>query len=296
MPVPHTVWQSRRAIFAGLATVLALASLLVLPPVRAAADALLSVFRVQRIVFVPVDPARIAQLQELQFNPGTLFVGKPSSTGGISRTVTSAAEAAAATGRAVGQPASLPAAPQLSEFRLDGGGQMQFQINTAGARQLLDALDIRDISIPDTLGAAPVMIDMPVYVSAHYRGAGYDLTLHQGPSPNVTLPDGVELAQLGKAALRVLGMTPEQAELASRQINWNTTLLFPFPADTTSVRQVTVGGEQALLVSGGPRRSLHGQLYWQHGDQLYMLQASGTGITAEADLVNMLLSTAESVR
>ena len=63
-------------------------------------------------------------------------------------------------------------------------------------------MGIDDVSIPDALGAAPIVVDVPAFAQAHYHGANYDLTLHQGKSPSVTLPDGVDLSQLGKAALR----------------------------------------------------------------------------------------------
>ena len=75
-----------------------------------------------------------------------------------------------------------------------------------------ELLGIDDVSLPDALGAAPITVDVPAFVETRYHGANYELTLHQGHSPSVTLPDGVDLAQLGKAALRLLGMDADQAE------------------------------------------------------------------------------------
>lgn len=286
----------RRGIAAAVTTLLALLALLALPPVRAAADELLSVFRVQKVVFVPVDQARLRQLSELNIDKKTLFMGKPEmSNTAPPRTVGSADEAAAAVGRRVSQPATLPGAATSTEFTVNAGGNARFQVNPATARQVLEALDIRDAEIPDALGTAPIAVDIPAFVSARYQGAGYDLTLHQSSSPQVTMPDGVELAQLGKAALRVLGMSPDQAELASRQINWSNTLLFPFPTDANNIRQVTVGGASALLMVGGPRGGQHGQIYWQDGDQLFMLEARGDSSAREDDIVDLLVRTAESV-
>lgn len=287
----------RRAVAGALAALVALLALLALPPVRAAADELLSVFRVQKVVFVPIDQARLRQLGDLKIDKSTLFLGKPEvSNTAPPRTVASADEAAAAVGHPLSQPATLPGAPASTVFTVLSGGNTHFQVNLATARQVLDALDIHDVALPEALGTAPVSVEVPAFVSTRYQGAGYDLTLHQSTSPKVTLPDGVELAQLGKAALRVLGMTPEQAELASGQINWNNTLLFPFPSDTNNIRQVTVGGEQALLVVGGPRNGQHGQIYWQRGDQLLMLEARGDSSAREEDIVDLLIRTAESVR
>lgn len=286
-------WSSRRRTLGALAAIVAVLSLLALPPVRAAADDLLSIFRVQKVVFVPVDAQRVRQLQGLDLNGQTLFVGKPVTKGGEApRTVGSAAEASAAVGYAIAEP-TLPAAPTSTEYRVTNPGSGQFQINVDTARQVLQGLGVTDVEIPDALGAGPISVEMPAFASAHYRGAGYDLTLNQGPSPKVTLPDGVDLAQLGRAALRVLGMTPDQAEAASKSIDWSSTLLFPFPADTNNIRQVNVGGADALLISAGERGGQHWQLYWQRGDRFYMLQ--GTGLREQEDMINLLISTAESI-
>jgi hypothetical protein len=284
-----------RSLLAALAVIVALVSLLALPPLRAAADELLSIFRVQKLVFVPVSRDRLDQLNKLNFDQNTLFVSKP--TAGQSaplRTVASAAEAASVVGGTVGQPSAFPSAPLGSEFKVSSPNTMQFQVNVASARQLLALMGVDDVSIPDALGAAPIKVDVPAFVLAHYQGSNYDMTLHQGHSPSVTLPDGVDLSQLGKAALRLLGMPAADAEVASRTINWNNTLLFPFPADTADIRQVTVGGENALLISGGRRGDQHRQLYWQHGDTFYMLEASGS--LSEVDMIAGMVAAAESIK
>jgi hypothetical protein len=292
----NSFWFGRnRALLAGLALVVAVVSLLALPPVRAAADELLSIFRVQKLMFVPVSRDRLEQLNKLNFDKDTLFVAKP--TGEQSaplREVASAQAAAEAVGSPIGEPTAFPSAPLSSEFKVGGPGKLQFQVNVAAARQLLELMGVDDVSLPDALGAAPIAVDVPAFAQAHYRGANYELVLHQGHSPSVTLPDGVDLSQLGKAALRLLGTPAAEAEVASRTINWNNTLLFPFPADTDDIRQVTVGGENALLISGGRRGDQHRQLYWQHGDTFYMLQASGS--LSEVDMIAAMVTAAESIR
>ena len=292
----NSFWSGRsRSLLAALAVILAVVSLLALPPVRAAADELLSIFRVQKLVFVPVSRERLDQLNKLNFDENTLFVSKP--TAGQSaplRSVGSAAEAASAIGGSVGQPSVFPSAPLSSEFEVSSPNTMQFQVNVASARQLLALMGVDDVSIPDALGAAPIVVDVPAFVQARYQGTNYEMTLHQGHSPSVTLPDGVDLSQLGKAALRLLGMPAADAEVASRTINWNNTLLFPFPADTQDIRQVSVGGENALLISGGRRGDQHRQLYWQHGDTFYMLQASGS--LGDVDMIAAMVAAAESIR
>jgi hypothetical protein len=282
-----------RALLAGLAATIAVLSLLALPAVRAVADELLSVFRVQNVVFLPVSSDRIQQLANLNFDKNTLFVSQPTAEHPVApRTVASAAEATSAVGYKVEQLSALPSAPISTEFQVNDPNKTQFQVNVASARQLLTLLDIKDVTIPDTLGTSPIVVDVPAFASIHYHGQNYDMTLHQGHSPKVTLPEGVDIAQLGKATLRVLGMTPQEAEATSQTIDWNNTLLFPFPKDTSAIRQVAIGNTTGMLVSGGGRQQ-HWQLYWQSGDTLYMLQASGT--MSDPEMIAALTAAAESV-
>lgn len=286
---------ARRPLFAALAALVVMVSLLALPPVRAAADQLLSIFRVEKVLFVPTSPERIEQLRNLNINPDTLFLSKPTAAKQSEpRTVASADEAAAAAGFAPRQPAVFPSAPSSTQFLVHNAGAVQFQVNIEAVRQLLGMLDITDVTLPDALGSAPITVEMPTVAAIRYQGADYTMTLVQGPSPKVTLPDGVELAQLGKAALRVLGMSSAQADIVSSQIDWSSTLLFPFPADVNNFRQVAIGDAQGLLVTGGESGRRHYQLYWQQGDRFYMLE--GQANMRDSETTAMLIAMAESIR
>lgn len=270
-------WQfrARRPFFTGAAFAILAVGLLLFPPVRAAADQLLQLFRVQSVMFVPTSPERIRQLQNLDFDKETLFVAKPQVVNQPAppRTVGSIAEAAKSLSFTPVQPTQLPAAPASTELKVIDRQVGQFQVNVAAARQLLSLMNVDDVTIPDTLGSAPIVVDLQPALEAHYRGDDYDLELLQGVSPTVKLPDGVNLPQLGKAALRLLGMDPARAEAVSQSVNWSSTLLFPFPADAQDIRQVTVGDAPGLLVGNATGSGQRWQMYWQQGDRFYVLQS-----------------------
>lgn len=288
IPMSSTrIWRPWMGWAAALAVALAL---LAFPPVRAVADQLLNVFRVQNVVFVPVTSERIEQLQQLNFDGEALFLSSPKQTSGSSemRTVTSLNEAAALVGFTPAQPA-LPRPSSSAEFAVTDRATFEFQVNVESARELLRLAGVTDVTLPDALGAAPIVAEMSPAVSARYAGDGYEVMLMQGVSPQVTLPQGVEMQQLGYAALRMLGMEPRQAATLAAQIDWRTTLVFPFPADITSLRQVSVGGSPGLLVSEQGQGERRQSLYWQRGERFYVL--SGSGLTVEA-----FLTMAESVR
>ena len=284
----------RRPVFAGLAALIIALSLLALPPVRAAADQLLQVFRVQTVMFVPVDQARIKELQNLNIDKDALFLSKPTvDNKQPPRDVASADAASQAVGFTLAQPAQLPGQPTSTTYKVDDAHHVQFQVNPETIRQVLTQMNITDVNIPDALGSSPISADIPAASTTIYTGTNYQLVLHQVLSPKVTLPDGVDMSQLGKAALRLLGMDSFQAEAASKQINWNSTLVFPFPTDTSNIRQVTVNGAKGLLMTGGGRDQRHYQLYWQNGDQIYVMQASGS--MSDSEMNDALMKAAESV-
>jgi anti-sigma factor RsiW len=294
--------RTRRLAYTGLAAALVL-SMVAFPSVRAAADQFLQTFRAQQVVFVPVASDRVGQLQALgDLDPSRFFVSRPEITGGLNQpqTVASVAEAAKLAGFAPEQPSALPGNVTDQEITVIDTTNVKFQVDVNGLRQVLAALSVTDVLLPDALGASPITAQIPPAVGQKYTGSDYEMVLLQGHSPTVNLPGGVDIAQLGKAALEVYGMTPEQADTLSKQISWTSTLVVPFPTGMSSVQQVQVGTAQGMLVeSTGQLPQVAGRtlpagysvLYWQQGDHFYALE--GEGSAAQADV---MLKVARSVR
>jgi hypothetical protein len=282
----HLSTGPRRRIAGGIVAALLALSLL-LPPVRAAADQLLQIFRVRTVMFVPLNPERLQQLEDLDFDAQTLFVAEPTIVNQPvpPRAVGSVAEAAPLVGFTPRQPSLFPAPPAATEAQVLDRQVAQFQVNVESSRRLLELMGVEDVTLPDALGAEPIVADLSPALETHYKGADYELQLIQGTSPTVKLPDGVDLQQLGTAALRLLGMDAAQAAEVSRAVDWSSTFIFPFPANLDDVRQVTVGSRPGLLV--GDNEGYH--LYWQDGEQFFIM--NGTGMDD-----GEMLAAAESVR
>jgi len=280
---------SRRALFSGLAAALVVLSFISFPTLRAAADSLLQTFRVQSVVFVPVNADRIKQLSGILSDPTSLFISQPSVVGTPnSSRFGSVQEAAQAAGFTPDQPATFPAAPASTQFTVHDNMKVAAQVNVDTIRKLLETAGITDVSLPDALGSEPITADVPPFVESRYTGNGYDITLVQGHSPNVTLPKGVDLAQLGKAGLELIGMQPDQAGQMSRQIDWSSTLVVPFPANLNNVLKVDIGGSQGLLVTAQGASSSKEDagnmmaVYWQKGDRFYVLAGRGPEMTTDS--------------
>lgn len=311
------VWTNRYRLLAGVVALCAIALLLALPPVRAAANQLLQVFRVQKVMFVSISPERMEQLQNLDFDEQTLFVGEPEmlEEAGEPQTVATTAEAATLVGYAVHEPSTFPEPSTIVEIMVNDPQTAQFQVNVEASRELLALVGVNDVDLPDALGEQPIVTSIPASVLMRYEGASYDLSLYQSPGPDVSLPEGVDLPILGKAALRLLGMEPAQAEALSREIDWRSTLIFPIPPDIGEISQVTVGDNQGLLIDGEWKGERHGPghghggpgapahqsdddgdtrphkvLYWHNADRIYVL--IGTGAIRNQQLIEV----AQSVR
>ncbi len=282
----------RRTAFAAIATLIAAFSLLALPPVRAAANELLDVFRVKSVVFVPISEDRVRELQNLNFDRKSLFLSQPEFEGKAEpRAVASAAEAKSAVGFDVSGVNELPQAATSTETVVTSAQKGTFQVNVQSARELLNLLDVKDVTLPDALGEQPIVVNMQPVAQTKYRSDNYEVTLLQGRSPDVTLPDGVELEQLGRAALQVLGSSPEEAEAMASSIDWSSTLVVPIPESVSELGKVTVNGSPAMMVSDANGEDSRGSrlLYWQNDGTFYVLEARGLD-RAE------LLAAAESVR
>lgn len=281
----RTTSGPRRVWIASIATIAVLFSLLALPPVRAAADSLLQTFRVQQVVFVPVTEDRARQLENLNFDGKTLFLSEPQFEGGKPgepETFATAQDAAAA-GYALNAPTELPAAPTGTTYTGMAGQNMTFQLNVESARQLIQLLDIQNVTIPDALGAEPIKVSVDKITSARLTGSSYTLTATTGRSPEVSLPDGVDLSQLGSALLQVYGTAPEQAAAMAKNIDWTSTLVVPLPTDVSQVQQVQVNGASAMLMRGGQSEGRNRlTLYWQNDSQFYVLESTGLN---EAELI-----------
>ncbi|HEX8037398.1 MAG TPA: zf-HC2 domain-containing protein [Ktedonobacterales bacterium] len=292
------VARSRRAsVGSAIAAALLLAVLLV-PGVRAAAASLLQVFRAQSVVYVSVSPSRVQQLRSLNVDAHALFISEPKPIGAAPtmQKVDSPRAASALAHFTAGTVTVFPSAPSSTTNSVMGSSAYQLQVNVKTVRQILTALGVTDVKIPDSLGAQPITVSLPASVQAQYSGNGYTATLVQGTSPTVDLPQDVDLSNLGQAVLEVYGMSPTQAHALSKQIDWRSTLVFPFPMGTSQIQQVNVNGAQGVLLDasqagGGERGARDYVVYWQKGDHFYMLQCQGSAIGETA-----VLAMADSVK
>lgn len=283
-----------------LAASVIVAAVLVLtfPPAQAMAQDFLNLFRVKKFAAITIDPARVNQLEntnldmEKMFGDSVQVIREP----GEPATVASVQAASERAGFNVAVPAAMPKSAKL-KVSVQGEGAAVMTADTEKMQSVLDALGIDDVKVPAQLDGAKININKPAAVVLDYTlKDGTSVSLMQSPSPEVDLPAGVNLAQLGEIGLRVLGLSKQEAHNFAQKVDWNSTFLIPIPADAAEVRQVNVNGAEGLIVSSnGTARN--GRSPYAKGDSVVLWAKDGMVYAMQGNSGSVdLLELADSVQ
>jgi hypothetical protein len=292
-PAPRPLWRPLAFATAGLAVVV---SLFAFPAVRAGAQAVLDMFRVRNFVAVSFDPQRMEKLRALEEDRAMLVFDKQEVLQDPGKPVVQASTgmASAVAGYTVETPSFLPNGLALDTVAVTGEGRVKLAASTRTLRNVLEALDLRDVQVPSDLDGQEVTVHMYPVVSQRFSGGKRRLALVQSRSPEVSLPAGVDIARLGEIGLRILGVEAGEARRMASSIDWRSTLLVPVPTSASSFRQVTVQGNPGLFVTrvkpgdDGRRREDGSVLMWTEGDRVFALM----GTLPHQDMMQV----AESIR
>jgi hypothetical protein len=285
---PRPSWTARwRPALITLSIVAVIAILFSFAPVRQAAADFLGLFRVRKFAVIPVDPTRLDQLSGLE-DLAMQALGEPVvlREPGQPEKVDDVAAAAKLAGFSVRAPSYLPAGAVLLGWTVESGPAVRVDVDRDRAQELLEAVGITDIRLPDAKTLA-VTADIAPLVTQVYRVGEGALALIQSPSPEVTLPDGLDLPQMGEALLRLLGTPEADARRLAQEIDWTGTLIIPLPTNLAQFQEVAVDGTTGLLLeytgkadTGEPEQVV----LWQRDGIVYAL---GGNNVAVAELVRM---------
>jgi hypothetical protein len=275
------------------------AAAFLLPAVRATAREFLDLFRVQRVAAVPVDTERLQRLERSGVDLKSLVGGQVEvlEDPGQGEAVDSLAVASSLAGVDVRPATAPPRGATLAETRVSGPGAFRVRLDTEKLRSLVDLLGVEDATIPPEWEGATLEVHTPPLVAMRYhRDTDDDFLLVQSAGPEVALPEGVDLAELGALGLQMAGMSAEEARLFARRVDWRSTLLVPIPAEGSSFREVEVGDRKGLLVTGRAREKgedgtvhpgrWHSVLLWADEDRVYAAMGPGHGV----EVLEMALS------
>ena len=294
---PHAVARVAPAAgvrkwFAAAASIAVVGFAFTLPPVQAAAEAFLDLFRVRQFTGVEFDPGRLQSLEQSGFNPESIFGAiEPLTEEPQPTSYATAADAGAAAGIRVRVPAWIPQG--FSPAGIMGSSEMAARItlNTAGLQALLDTLGLADVELPAGLDGQTATVRIPPIVTQTFvnpmtgwperEGRSNERSVHviQARSPDVSFPAGIDLSKLAYAGLRVLGMSRDEAYQMSVTIDWRSTLIVPVPSKAVAYRPINVSGNEGLLIEGlaADESWPGGVLMWSAGEQTYAVAGAVSG-------------------
>jgi hypothetical protein len=289
--------HSLRPLWATVAIAAVLAGALAFEPVRAWAGEFLGLFRVQQITVLPVDTTGLEALSGDRALAGQISqmmssAGKVLREPGQPQTVASAEAASQLAGFAVRLPAGRS---DLAQLTVQTGGAFEFTVERGLAQDLLNEMGRADLQLPASLDNATITVDIPAGVSAAYgncptadaggspgRRYARCLIFAQMPSPSVSAPPDLDVAELAALGLQFTGMTAEQAREYSQTVDWASTLVIPIPRNGAEYRQVAVDGVTGYLIQRPSEDAPQFALVWVKDGIIYAL--GGLGDNAEAAL------------
>lgn len=266
-----------RPLAIGAAAMVCLAILFSFAPAREAAADFLGLFRVRKFAVIPVDPASAQQLEALVQMADAGAFGQPTFVRetGAPQAASNAVEAGTMAGFSVRVPAVLPDGAGQPEFHVTAGPAVHYELDRPALQAILEATQIPGVRLPET-DRIVIDVDIANIVSLHYwlPGRG-DLGIVQVPGPQVTIPDGIDLAAFGELALRFLGLPEADARRLAQSIDWTSTVVIPLPTDVGTAREVTVDGVTGLLLEDIDNAQRNALLLWQRDNIVYALNAEG---------------------
>jgi hypothetical protein len=279
-----------RRWFAAAASIAVVGFAFTLPPVQAAAEAFLDLFRVQQFTGVAFDPERLRGLETSGLSPEAIFGAvEPLAPPPQPVSYATADDAGAAAGIRVRTPAWVPNGYSSMGFMGSSEMAARITINTAGLQAVLDTLGLPDVELPQGLDGQTATVRVPPVVTQTFvnrdfvgrDGEVIERSVHviQARSPDVSFPAGVDLSKLAYAGLRVLGMSRDEAYRMSVTIDWRTTLIVPVPTKALAYRPINVAGNEGLLIEGlaAGERLPGGVLMWSAGGETFAVTGPISG-------------------
>jgi hypothetical protein len=307
-PVKTKLFSLWKPALAAAGVMLALA-LVLSPSARVMAQDFLNLFRVKRFAAITVDQARMTELAQNKVDIQSLISSNTEilKDPGQPVTVDTPQAAAQLAGLTVRTPSSVPLGYRLSKIYVQGAGSVRFKADTARLQALIETLGVTDVQIPAQLNGQTVTVDKPPVVVLNYaltmNGQVPTRTNHliimQAHNPQISLPDGVNMAQLGEIALRVTGMSADEAHRFAQSIDWSSTMLVPVPATASSFREVSVHDVTGLLITTSDTSGVPGTvknsdtdssgsiLLWAEGDMVYAITGNSNNVQL-VDLANSM--------
>jgi hypothetical protein len=298
------LWTPMRKWWVAAAGLLATAALLItaVAPIRAWAENLLSIFRVEHVAVVDINAGTLKGLEgDTAFNQAMgRFISEEVTVTQPPQKPQQVADAATAS-KLAGFEARLIAGETPSTLIVRNTITAQMKLDRDRLQSIIDEAGRTDLRIPSSVDGAVIGMRIPAGIMAFYgncgdvaaRMAGANppegaarpeeascVKLNELPSPTASVPSELNPAELAQVALQFAGLSPTEAANFTQTVDWTTTFVLPILHGEASYEKVHVNGNDAVLLRAKMRAPEHYVLVWVEDGILYNLMGTGDNTTA----------------
>ena|GEM_PF-1357719 len=278
--------RSYRPTLVGGALVVALLVAMTIAPVRSAAVGLFNVFRVEKFAVITIDASKMpmkmhddADHARTGGRPdpnifgtynGPLQPEKP-------QQVASLDAAEAIVGSDLADVGNSLAGKSRGEVFVSEPVRASYTFDTEKIAAKVRETGVQGVRVPQQIDGKTFTLSAERGVIVRYGTEQDGAVFAQGPSPELTIPDGVNMEYLRQDFLVIPGIPTNVREQVQAIEDWERTLIIPVPANGTS-REVKIEGSEGVLI--GDATGENNGVLWQRDGTLYAIGGKMSGAQA----------------
>ncbi len=264
----------------------ALVAAVLVSPVRSAAVGLLDVFRVEKFAAITIDvskppmnmdsgamlgqrtgkhgdehDARKPDLNVFGKYSGPVKPSEPEQVASLDAASEKVGYDAASAGDSVG-------GARLSKVYVSKAATASYTFDTSKIRAKLDEKGVQGVNVPEQIDGKTFTLSIPSAVWVRYGTGEEGVVFAQGPSPELSIPEGVNMDYLRQDFLTLPGLPADLVAQVQAIEDWEHTLIIPLPPNGTS-KEVRIEGAEGLLISD--QTGEYNGVLWQRDGKLYAL-------------------------
>ncbi len=280
--------RSLRPVLAGGVLVVALLAAFLVAPVRSAAVGLFDVFRVERFALITVDTSKLPvkmhssdrKMHDGEAKPDLNAFGTYTGPTRLEKPerVASLAAASERVNSRLATAGDVLEGFKANEVYVTRPVQASYTFDVDKMRQKIAASGLQGVKAPEQLDGKTFTLNVDEGVLVRYGTEENGAVFAQGPSPELTIPEGVNMNYLRQDFLLIPGLPADLVAQVQEIEDWERTLIIPVPANGSS-QEVRINGAEGVLISSADGKA-NGVL-WQRDGRLY---AIGGTLTSEQAL------------
>ena len=278
--------RSYRPAFVGGGLVIALLVAMTIAPVRSAAVGLFDVFRVEKFAVITIDASKMpVKMSDDEGQKRTGERPNPNVLGTYNgplqpekpQVVASMGAAEAIVGTELAEVGEVLDGKSAGSVYVSDPVRASYTFDTDKIAAKMRESGIESIRVPQQIDGKTFTFSADRGVIVRYGTEENGAVFAQGPSPELTIPEGVNMDYLRQDFLMIPGIPTDVQQQVQAIEDWERTLIIPVPANGTS-REVKIDGHEGVLI--GDAAGENNGVLWQRDGMLYAVGGKMSGAQA----------------